>query len=217
MMDFRISQAVMAALWRKTAILTEILDAGLDPNIDISEMSRQSKTLLHIAIGSVPKPDKTGPGLIDIVKLLLDRGADPNGRDNYDRTPLLRLASDIRRLPASSAEILQTARLLLERGADVNAVNMEGKTALHYIAEAYAYVKGHEGHSREEQAQQLEDFATLLLEYNADLTKRAGKTPGAYVDANTVLGKMLTTAPRSFSAREDERAASKPAARSPGN
>ena len=60
-------------------------------------------------------------GHLDIVKMLLDRGADVNESDDNGRTPLL--------WAAFGRETAMT-RLLLQRGANVNARDCNGYTAL---------------------------------------------------------------------------------------
>lgn len=62
----------------------------------------------------------------NILKLLLEHGADCNGVDGNGR-PLFFLA-----LNETS---LQCAKSLLDHGADITAVDREGKTALHYAVE----------------------------------------------------------------------------------
>jgi len=57
------------------------------------------------------------------VRLMLERGADPNGKDQ-EGNPLLLLAAASDELP------VDTIRSLLDRGAVVNAKGAEGKTAL---------------------------------------------------------------------------------------
>ena len=59
-------------------------------------------------------------GKVDIVRLLLDHGADPNARGRHGRTSLHR---------ASSFGDLDTARLLLAHGAEIDAQDDEGRTA----------------------------------------------------------------------------------------
>ena len=54
----------------------------------------------------------------EIVRLLIDKGSDVNGRSNDGVTPLMQARTN------------QTAQLLLEHGADVNAKNIDGETAL---------------------------------------------------------------------------------------
>ena len=59
----------------------------------------------------------------EAIKLLLDRGADANAKDQGDNPLLLRAA-------ASDMLPVDTVQALLNRGADVNAKGAEGKTAV---------------------------------------------------------------------------------------
>lgn len=68
--------------------------------------------------GLSPLSLAAGSGRLDIVKLLLDAGADPNLRAFDHRTPIFF---------ASSADI---AQVLLDAGASVSARNYEGRTAV---------------------------------------------------------------------------------------
>jgi ankyrin repeat protein len=68
-------------------------------------------------------------GDIDVVKLLLDRGADVNDPDPYDNTTILmRIAQQNTGISASLKPAF--VKLLLSKGADVNARNKNGETAL---------------------------------------------------------------------------------------
>ena len=60
-------------------------------------------------------------GYLDIMRFLLDHGANWDSRDNHGNTILHFAASEGH---------LETARLLLERGADINSQNKEGLTPL---------------------------------------------------------------------------------------
>jgi ankyrin repeat protein len=62
-----------------------------------------------------------GRGRVEVMKVLLDYGADPNARGVEGDTPLI--------CAATSGEP-EAVRMLLEAGADVNAENMHGHTAL---------------------------------------------------------------------------------------
>jgi len=64
-------------------------------------------------------------GNIDIVKLLIDAGADINAKDNDDITALLW---------ACSGGYLEIVKLLLEAGADPNIQDNEGYTALMWVS-----------------------------------------------------------------------------------
>jgi len=82
-------------------------------------------------------------GDVERVRGLLERGADPDARDEDGRTPLYIAAAN------GSVEV---ARLLLKHGADVNARAIDGSTPLH-LAVAFGHL----------------DVAELLLERGADV------------------------------------------------
>ncbi len=72
-------------------------------------------TPLHLAIHGQHK---------EMVKLLIENGADVNARDSDYDTPLIKAAQ------TGNNEII---RALIKAGADVNAADMSGKTALHHL------------------------------------------------------------------------------------
>jgi ankyrin repeat domain-containing protein 50 len=84
-----------------------------------------------------------------VVRLLVDRGADVNAKDNEGWTALYRAA-----VGGHEAVV----RLLVDRGADVNAKDNEGWTALYWAA-----VGGHEAVVR------------LLVDRGADVNAKYGK------------------------------------------
>ena len=67
---------------------------------------------------------------VETVKLLLDKGADVNAKDNDGWTPLIK---------AASGGLTDLARVLLERGADIDVVDKLERTA-----SMYADLPGHE-------------------------------------------------------------------------
>ncbi len=73
----------------------------------------------------------------ELVKLLLDHGADVNQRDAYERTPL--------HLAISSGKE-DNAELLIQSGADVNAKNRAGETPLHLLASMWPQREWAEGY-----------------------------------------------------------------------
>jgi hypothetical protein len=95
-------------------------------------------------------------GCAEAAKLLLERGADVNARDERGRTPLHTAVEGGR---------LDVMRVLLEAGADINARDEWGRTALHYAA-IFGFVEG----------------ARLLREHGADpdIKDGWGKTPLDY-------------------------------------
>lgn len=80
------------------------------------------KTPLHIA---VLNHGKYGA---DIVKVLLDNGADPNTVDQQDSTPVHYAASN------ESRSAVKMIKFLLEMGGDPNRVSLRGYTPVHYAA-----------------------------------------------------------------------------------
>ena len=93
---------------RLLGVLGLLLDHGADPDAK----DRWDWSLLHYACGNV-----------DLTKLLLDRGANPNVRTCGGRTPLHFVAD------GGNKAVTQ---LLLGRGADVNAKDFDGHTPLSY-------------------------------------------------------------------------------------
>jgi len=74
--------------------------------------------------GATPLIGAAVSGNVDMVSLLLDRGANVNANGGYDGTTALH--------QAAARDDLAVAELLIERGADVNAPNARGETPLRY-------------------------------------------------------------------------------------
>lgn len=64
----------------------------------------------------------------DAVKVLLDKGTNPDMRDSDGRTPLIQTAIDGRS---------ELTSLFIQSGADVNAQDRNGYSALHFAAQEY--------------------------------------------------------------------------------
>ena len=118
----------------------ELLDAGINPNITDYD-------------GDTPLVYASEEGYTEIVKLLLDSGADadPNLQEQGRYTPLI----------VSSDNDYDIVKLLLENGADPNIQNHEGYTPL-----IWATIMG------------CNDIVKLLLENGADpnISDRWGDT-----------------------------------------
>ena len=109
--------------------------------------SKNGNTALHVASGGFTI------GHLDVVKLLIQKGAKVNTGNKYEGTALH---------VASWAGHLEIVELLIQKGANINAKNESGWTALHFASD-----KGH-----------LE-VIELLLEKGANMKVKnnRGETP----------------------------------------
>ena len=68
---------------------------------------------------------------MEILRLLLDKGANPNAQNTNTNTPLIKLSREY-----NSLEMLD---LLVERGADINKFNESKRTPLMYAINSGAF------------------------------------------------------------------------------
>ncbi|HOJ00912.1 MAG TPA: ankyrin repeat domain-containing protein [Anaerolineaceae bacterium] len=124
------------------------LEAGVDPNQPIPG---EDGCPLHFAANS----------RADIIRLLIDHGADVNVRDGNGKTPL--------HCAAVTAN-LENMRALLENGADVNAADNDDNTPLMLARRgtpAAAFFANLGVPSNSEDDLKQKKAADLLLEYGA--------------------------------------------------
>ena len=121
--------------WAAYMTQIECVQVLLDHNANTNLRVGNGQTPLSMAIGN------RGEHTLDIARLLLEHGADPNICDIYHSTPLHE---------ASSHGLLEVARLLLSYGAKVDAKDKQGRTPFQVAAS--------EGHH---------EITKLLLEHGA--------------------------------------------------
>jgi ankyrin repeat protein len=143
--------ALMNAVWDKNTELSHLLiDIGchtdsynenlsslLELSVYNTELARKLLKYININVrgshkytvlmSAVDEPN------LEVVKLFLDNGADPNATDKFGQTALIRVCSkyyDLNSKELDSNIRYPIVQLLLERGANPNIKNEDGETAL---------------------------------------------------------------------------------------
>ena len=128
---------------------------------------------------------------LEMMRTLLDAGADPHLPNAYDVTPLMIASglgeSDARRPP--DHRVVDTVALLIELGSDIAAVNLSGQTALHGAASMWE-----------------DPVIQLLVDHGADVNAedQRGRTPLYLVELGNANAPSESTAAllRSLGANE---------------
>ena len=128
-----------------------LLERGANPNAQLSAnppgwkgdaIAAQNTFGNVIGAGTTPFVRAAKNGDLVLMRLLLEKGAEPTIATRNKTTALMALVgglgrkygADLQVSPAEEKNALEAATLLLDRGADVNAANEAGQTALHAAA-----------------------------------------------------------------------------------
>jgi peptide-methionine (S)-S-oxide reductase len=96
----------------------------------VKEMLDADPALVHATQPWPPLFSAARSGRFDVAKLLIERGADVNARNDKGNTPLWFACQS----PANAEDRIAVARLLLESGARVRETCEDNSTALHFAA-----------------------------------------------------------------------------------
>lgn len=114
MRQFGVAPLWFAALRGNGDLVSQLLDAGTDPN----------KRVQYVTLGLPPVGLAAYSGNLRSVQVLIDKGADVNAKGSGGYTPLMLAAA------AANGPSKVVIELLLTRGADPNLTDEEGYTAL---------------------------------------------------------------------------------------
>mmetsp|Transcript_31254 Transcript_31254/g.87645 ORF Transcript_31254/g.87645 Transcript_31254/m.87645 type:complete len:704 (+) Transcript_31254:67-2178(+) len=170
------NQDTVAELLRKKGanlLDKEAASAALLAAVSMGNASRSKRLLENGAkVGAADYDDRTAlhiaasEGYLEIVLLLLDRGANPNPRDRWGNIPLadaMRHGND------------EVAELLRKRGSDEVKLSDEDEAAL-AIAKRFPKKKSESSKSLEPQGDR-EQYATMPLGQLADMLKKHSEWP----------------------------------------
>ena len=101
-------------------LVRAFLDAGMSPRDGVAGMGPPLRVMLFAGAACAPNERPTKPVTLQAAKLLLERGADPNGADARGNTALMEAAGK-----GCDREVV---RVLLRAGARVDAKNAAGLT-----------------------------------------------------------------------------------------
>ena len=179
-------------------LIRMLLDLGADANLRLLQDERGTTPLYEAVMNEVASGDEHHEPYIDgielyspleTIRLLLDRGADPNAKQIGEET-ILHAAIIV-------GSPLETIRLLLDRGADSNAKISGEETILHKaISSGEACVRlllstGANVNARNDRQQSILDLAVdvsdlmvdILIEYGVDLDATDSKGHTALLKA----------------------------------
>jgi HEAT repeat protein len=101
-------------------LVRAFLDAGMSPKDAVSSVGPPIRAMLFAGRACAMSERPTRPATMQVVRMLIERGADPNGTDANGNTPLMEAASK-----GCDRELVRT---LIKAGARIDAKNSVGLT-----------------------------------------------------------------------------------------
>ena len=118
-------------------LVRKLAEHGADLNARMMERRNLNATRHH-EVGSTPFMLAALVADVELMRTLVELGADPLAKNDEFSTPLMAAAGLGTRSPGEDAgteeEVLEVVELLLELGDDINAVDDNGETAMHGAA-----------------------------------------------------------------------------------
>jgi ankyrin repeat protein len=129
-------------------VITQLLERGADPNRPYTKTipPRQAQGNINVTPGATPLFRAIRSTDLVVVRLLMEKGANPSLKTKDGSTPLM-VASGLGARRGGDEEVteaegradpLDAIKLFLQAGADVNSANLAGNTAMHYAAQTGA-------------------------------------------------------------------------------
>lgn len=164
------------------AFLKFLLEHGADPDAPLKTRlpGRMAQGAISVPPGATPFYRAARSADLDVMRLLLEKGADADKPSNDHTTPLLAAAAGqgVRFAGGSErpeAEFVEAIRICVDKGADVNAANDRGDTPMHAAAQRGA----------DQIVQFLADHGAKL-----DVKNKSGRTP---LDVALGIGGVANT------------------------
>ena len=119
---------------RATDVIARLLDHRADPNQGLKTpllMRQHEFGDASLGDGATPLMRAAKAADAKVMRLMLEKGADPNRAMKNGTTALMITAGRVVRGGGQSEQTLAALSVLVEKGADVNAATPDGSTALH--------------------------------------------------------------------------------------
>jgi ankyrin repeat protein len=164
------------------AFIKFLLDHGAEPDAVLKTKlpGRMAQGAINVPPGATPFYRAARSADLEVMRLLLEKGADANKASTDHTTPLLaaatgqgiRFAGGVER---PEAEFVEAIRICADKGADVNAANDRGDTPMHAAAERGA-----------------NNIVQFLADHGAklDVKNKSGRTP---LDVALGIGGVANT------------------------